>query len=76
MDKPVFDTKKAQAILSAIHESVDKLTVAHIQVIAEAQRDKLDSWRCTLVFATDATQVSPKVSAQLSYGGKRYKESL
>jgi hypothetical protein len=76
MDKPAFDTKKAQAILSGIRESVNKLTVADIQLIAAPQLDRLDSWRCSLVFTADATQAVPELFGQLTYGGKRYKKPL
>lgn len=48
MDKAIFDEKKAQSILAGIRESIAKLTVADIQLIAAAQLDRLESWRCTL----------------------------
>jgi hypothetical protein len=76
MDKPVFDTKKAQSILDGIRESVDKLAVADIQLVAAPQLDRLDSLRCSLVFTIDATQAVSELSGQLSYGGKRYKKPL
>lgn len=76
MDKAIFDEKKAQSILAGIRESIAKLTVADIQLIAAAQLDRLESWRCTLIYTTDATQAIPKLSGQLTYSGKRYKKPL
>jgi hypothetical protein len=71
-----LDQKKAQAILAGIRDSVSKLSVSDIQQITEPQLDRLDSWRCSLVFTVDATQATPQLVAELTYGGKRYKKPL
>jgi hypothetical protein len=72
----ILDPQKAQTILDGIKRAVAKLTVATIENVAAAQADKLHDMQCKLAISTDATKADPKIKAEVTYGGRKYKELL
>jgi hypothetical protein len=71
-----FDGKKAQVTLHQMRDLLGKLSPADLMLTVEAQRDKLDKWRCNLSFSGDLLASMPRVSAELSYGGRKYKKTI
>ncbi len=72
----ILDPQKAQTIVDGIKRAVAKLTVATIEKVAEAQADKLQDMHFSLAIKTDATKTDPKISAEVTYGGRKYRELL
>jgi hypothetical protein len=72
----MIERKKIEAILKGVNQSVSRLDAAMIERVVEPQVDKLDKLHFSLVFDVDATTNDPKLSAQLTYGGRKYKELL
>ena len=69
-------TPKIQTVLHEITERVSGLNTEVFEKILEAQTDRLDDVRFSLVFQVDSTKNDPKISAKLTYGGRKYQELL
>jgi len=69
-------TPKIETVLRAINDRISRLNTGVFEKVLEPQMDRLDDVHFSLAFQVDFTKNDPKISAKLTYGGRRYQELL
>ena len=68
---------KIETVLREINDRVSRLLNTGVfEKVLEPQTDRLDDVRFSLAFQVDFTKNDPKISAKLTYGGRKYQELL